>query len=218
MRVELVGAMGCGKTTLAKELQKFGAFWISEDIDSNPFLEPCYDDFETFKFPSQMWFALMKYKEIGMYDDPSTIYVHDQAVINNNAYTNLMYQDDFDNPARELVQQTFDYTEEQFGAPDVLVQLKCDPRDLLARIKQRGRPHEKDVNLKFLIHLENHIDCLVEKANRNGQEVILVSSDLIDFENDEDFVKGLYTQLETYKKEIQNGSSFNRHSNLESTA
>jgi deoxyadenosine/deoxycytidine kinase len=215
MRVELVGGMACGKSTLAKELQQLGCHWVSEDLDSNPFLEPCYRDFKTFRFPSQMWFALTKYKEIGLYSDPRTVYVHDQAVINNNAYTNLMYEDDPHDPAHRLVTDTFVYTEETFGPPDVIVRLKCDPQVLLQRIKQRGRHHEQDIDISFLYKLDNHIEDLLEKfQRRNDTEVLYISSDLVDFENDKDFVKSLYEQLEK-EKEKKYGSSASRHSNLE---
>ena len=149
MRVEIIGGMACGKTTLAKELQKLGAQWVAEDLDSNPFLKDCYNDFKTFRFPSQMWFALTKYREIGLYNDPNTIYVHDQAVVNNNAYTNLLYQDSPTDKSKELVQETFDYTTEVFGQPDVFIRLYCSPKEQLQRVKKRGRDYEKDITQQF---------------------------------------------------------------------
>jgi deoxyguanosine kinase len=217
MRVEIIGGMACGKTTLAKELQKLGAQWVAEDLDSNPFLKDCYNDFKTFRFPSQMWFALTKYREIGLYNDPNTIYVHDQAVVNNNAYTNLLYQDSPTDKSKELVQETFDYTTEVFGQPDVFIRLYCSPKEQLQRVKKRGRDYEKDITQQFLIQLENHIDALFQKASPFAEDVILISSDAVDFEDDEDFVKDLFNHLQKVQEKI-NGTSISRHSNVEISA
>jgi deoxyguanosine kinase len=205
MRVDLVGGMGCGKSTLARKLQEQGGFWVAEVLEDNPFLKECYKDFDTFKFPSQMWFALTKYHEIGLYDDNDEIYIHDQSVINNNAYTNLMFKEDYESEARELVQKTFDFTTEYFGTADVLIWIHCKPAVQLERIKQRGRDYEKDIDLDFLIGLENEITQLMFDAmslGYNDKKVIEVHSDAIDFENDPKFVEVLWETLKTEQEKL----------------
>ena len=217
MRVELVGGMASGKSTLAERLEFFGAFWVQEFLTDNPFLEDCYEDFETFRFPSQMWFALTKYREIGLYEDPHVIYVHDQAVINNNAYTNLLYKDAPDDPSRVLVQQTFDYTTERFGQPDAVINLLCDPEVQLERIKSRGREYEQDLDLDFLVNLDTEVERLLQESEQEIPTVINVSSDSVDFKTDDDFVEQLLETLENIK-EKKYESSTRRHRKMEGTA
>lgn len=64
MRIELIGGMGIGKTTLCNVLSEIGFHCILEDLGENPFLAKMYKDEEGFRFPSQMWFILSKYAEL----------------------------------------------------------------------------------------------------------------------------------------------------------
>lgn len=196
MRIELVGGLGCGKTTLAKELEKRGAVGVYEELESNPFLESCYKDFDTFKFPSQMWFALTKYHEIGVYDDPNKIYVHDQAVINNNAYTNLMFKDNFDSTPRQIVQDCFNYTEEWFGPPDTIVRIHRSPEAQMENIRNRARQHEQEVDLEFIKNLEEEIEKIVTRERELGyNRIIDIDADDVDFKEDKEFVDNLWETI-----------------------
>ena len=85
MRIELVGGLGIGKSTLCKALDKIGFNCIYENLNTNPFLADCFKDPVNFRFPSQMWFALSKFHEIKKFERMDKINVLDQAVLNIRA-------------------------------------------------------------------------------------------------------------------------------------
>ena len=58
MRVEIIGGMGAGKTTLCQQLQHQGVKCIFEKLQNNPYLELSYKDPQAFGFYSQMTFVL----------------------------------------------------------------------------------------------------------------------------------------------------------------
>ena len=55
--IAVEGAIGAGKTSLVKLLEKkYGARVILEENDSNPFIAKFYEDQETYSFQTQIFF------------------------------------------------------------------------------------------------------------------------------------------------------------------
>ena len=161
----------CGKTTLCKSFEKLGCVINYEDLSHNPFLAKCYEDPKKYRFPSQMWFALEKYRAM-MEEDPALTYVYDQATLTNNAYTNLLYKDDFEDGSAWLnIKSTFEQTQRDLGAPDIIIDMRCDPYTQLDRIRSRGREFET-VDIKFVIRLQEEIDLLLTQAKKEGKSHI----------------------------------------------
>jgi deoxyadenosine/deoxycytidine kinase len=148
-----------------------------------------------------MWFALTKYHDIGKYDDDTKIYIHDQGVINNNAYTNMFFKDEFDEEARELIQQTFDYTENWFGFPDLVLHLQCDLDKQLEQIRERDRDYEKDIDIDFIRAWDEELNELLKAREHLGYRIMEIDVTDIDFKTDRDFKDRLWSEL----KDIQIG-------------
>lgn len=177
MRIELIGGMGIGKTTLCNILSEIGYHCILEDLGDNPFLAGQYADPMGYRFPSQMWFAISKFAELQGRMIPSAINVIDQAIINCRAYTNLLYKDHRDDRALDLINQVFDYVDHKFGDPDLLIDLKATPENQMKRILSRHRDFELNVDLDYLTALRHEIDILVDAARSKGQIVIAIDTD-----------------------------------------
>lgn len=171
MRIELAGGIGVGKSTLCKAFQLLGCTPVFEDLKSNPFLTPCYDNPSKFKFPSQMWFALTKFHEIGLQEHPDKVYVHDQAILNNNAYTNMLFRNAEDQEGWDIISHCFWYTENFLGRPDLIVNLQCDEDEQVKRIQRRGRDFEKTVDIEFIRKFNKEIKQLLEKASYKGYTI-----------------------------------------------
>lgn len=178
MRIELVGGMGIGKTTLCHVLEEIGYNCIYEDLGENPFLAMMYDNPDGFRFPSQMWFAVSKYAELQAKIKPAAINVIDQAIVNCRAYTNLLFAD-HEPEGLNIIDQVFDYVTHKFGAPDLLIYLKATPEIQMKRIHSRHRDYELQVDLGYLTALKEQIDLLVEEERLKGQTIIEIDTDNI---------------------------------------
>lgn len=178
MRIELVGGLGVGKSTLCNALDKIGFNSIYETLQTNPFLADCFADPENFRFPSQMWFALSKFQEIRKFERGDRINVLDQSVLNVRAYTNLLFGDQ-DGDALKIINDCFSYLETKLGLPDLLINLVCSPEEQLRRIRLRNRPHELNVTLDYISGLQEEIDALLIKARHSHISVVDIDTEEI---------------------------------------
>jgi deoxyguanosine kinase len=177
MRIELIGGMGIGKTTLCNVLSDIGYHCILEDLGENPFLAKMYMDEEGFRFPSQMWFILSKYAELQAELKSNEINVIDQGVLNIRAYTNLLFRLNRGEKEWSLIQGLFDYIDDKFGLPDLQIYLKASPDIQMKRIHTRNRDYELDVNLGYLTNLKNEIESLIESDRAKGMQIIEINTD-----------------------------------------
>lgn len=178
MRIELVGGLGIGKSTLCKALQRAGFNCIYENLKTNPFLADCFQNPDVFRFPSQMWFVLSKFHEIRKFEQPGRLNVLDQAVLNVRAYTNILFGDE-DPEAMAIIDGCFDYMEKQTGAPDLLIDLQCSPEEQMRRIRGRNREHERDVCMEYIVALHDEINRLVAQARRDGYAVLTIDTEAV---------------------------------------
>ena len=178
MRIELVGGLGIGKSTLCKALSNIGFNCIYENLKTNPFLADCFKNPEAFRFPSQMWFVLSKYHEIKKFEKPGLINVLDQSVMNVKAYTSMLFRE-ADADALTIINQCFAYMEKQTGQPDLLLNLRCSPEEQMRRIRGRNRDHEKAVTLDYITDLQTEINILVNEARIDGQAVMDIDTEAV---------------------------------------
>lgn len=178
MRIELVGGMGLGKTTLCKVFEQIGFNCIYEDLGENPFLADFYEDKDAFRFPCQLWFIAAKYAELHKKMKTGYMNVMDQAVMNCRAYANILFKHD-DAEGMDIINQSFQYIDKQFGKPDVIINLKCSPEVQKKRIQHRNRSYEQEVGLDYLYALQHEIGLLVNEAKADGQEVIDIDTEQI---------------------------------------
>ncbi len=179
MRIELVGGLGIGKSTLCKALEEVGFNCIYENLKTNPFLADCFKRPDIFRFPSQMWFVLSKYHEIKKFEKPGSINVLDQSVMNVKAYTNMLFKDEADPDALTIINQCFGYMEKQTGQPDLLIHLRCSPEEQMRRIRGRNRTHEAGVSLDYISDLQTEINILINEARIDGQAVLEIDTERV---------------------------------------
>ena len=177
MRIELLGGMGSGKTTLCRVLEELGYNCIYEDLGQNPFMDDFYKDPHKYRFPSQMWMILSKYLEIQKNLKPTAINILDQGLDNYKAYTNMLFSDSSDAQGHKVIQNFFDYTEQRFGCPDLIVYLKVSPETQLKRIRGRGRDFEQSVELDYLKNLKIHLDRVFDEAQSKRRNVVEIDTE-----------------------------------------
>ncbi|MBI2235242.1 MAG: deoxynucleoside kinase [Micavibrio aeruginosavorus] len=194
MRIELVGGLGIGKSTLCHALDKIGFNSIYENLSTNPFLADCFKDPANFRFPSQMWFALSKFHEIKKFERNDRINVLDQSVLNVRAYTNMLFRNE-DADALHIINQCFDYLEGKLGKPDLLINLKCSPQEQLRRIRGRNRDHEKSVALDYIADLQQEMNILINQAKADGYAVLDIDTEKVYFPDNVLYAEQLAQQI-----------------------
>lgn len=194
MRVELVGGLGIGKTTLCKNLEVIGFNCIMENLDNNPFLADCYDNPEEFRFASQSWFALSKFQEIRKKQNEDLINVVDQGLLNIRAYNKVLFKQE-DREALHILNQTLDYFETQLGRPDLIVHLKCSVQEQMTRIRSRAREYEGTLSMGFVAELQREINMMIAQARAEGVPVLTIDTEEV-------FIPGNMAYAERLAREI----------------
>ncbi len=152
--IAIAGTVGVGKSTLTKKLAERLDFKTSfEVVDSNPYLEKYYNDFERYGFHLQTFFLAERFKAQkkifeygGGYVQDRTIYEDLEIFARMNYENGNMNKDDW-NTYRELFEAMV-YSP-YFNDPDIVIYLESDLDDILGRIEERGREMEINTDVKY---------------------------------------------------------------------
>ena len=166
MRVDILGTLGVGKTTLCNLLEDNpDVNMYYEDLKKNPYLADSYTNPEMYAFPSQMNFVMQKYENLlDTENNSGKINIFDQAFAANRAYNRLL-ADRVVYWGHTIANDALSYTEYTFGPPDVLVYLKCSPEENLKRVQKRGREFE-NIDLDFVKNLGYLIETELKDFKR----------------------------------------------------
>lgn len=179
MRIDILGTLGVGKTTLCNLLEENpDVRMFYEDLKKNPYLAESYSDPEVFAFPSQMNFVMQKYDNLlEVRNTPSDkICIFDQAFAANRAYNRLL-ADRVVYWGHTIANDSLSYTEYTFGPPDILVYLKCDPEENLRRVQKRGRDFE-NIDLEFVKNLGYLIETELKDFKRRHPHKRVIEYDV----------------------------------------
>jgi deoxyadenosine/deoxycytidine kinase len=192
MRVEIIGGMGTGKTTLCQQLSHHGVNCVYEKLQNNPYLDLSYKDPQAFGFYSQMTFVLGNFYQIVSHSKPGALTVFDYSTITDKAYASLFLRD----KARDAVLETIACLEEKEGHADLYLNLKCSPEAQLARIRARNRPHEARIDLGFVRNLGLYMDNFVAEAEMKGLNVMTIDTENIDLRRQTSYGASLAASLQ----------------------
>ncbi len=144
------GPLGVGKTSLTTLLaEELGARLVLERAEDNPFLSDFYRDPARFRFQTQMFFLLNRYsqqEEMVQPDLFTRVTISDYLFAKDRIFAYLNLSDH----ELTLYEQIYRMLEPKIVRPDLVIFLQADTDTLLKRIKQRGRPFEKDMDLDYL--------------------------------------------------------------------
>lgn len=148
--VAVEGCIGVGKTTLTHLLSRhLSGHTVLEVVEENPFLPEFYRDQVAHAFKTQMFFLLSRFKQqeaLVQADLFSRTLVSDYLFDKDRIFAELTLS-----PSElSLYEQIFRALASKVRSPDLVVYLHAPMEVILARIEQRGRPFEKDIDRDYL--------------------------------------------------------------------
>lgn len=165
-RIEIMGPMGCGKTTLARAFEQAGIQTVYEKVEQNPYLHKFYQDPPRFAFEKDMFFVIDFMHQAKSSDQAAQPVVFDYSMYGNLAYIEAGAQGaDTQSICRGVAKAAF----EQIGRPALTIYLDCPPPELAARIAARARSMEETVPLAYLEGLKRAMDKQADDVARHGR-------------------------------------------------
>jgi len=187
------GPIGVGKTSLATLLApELNARIIFERAEENPFLTDFYKDPVRFRFQTQIFFLMSRYaqqEEFSQHDLFNQVTISDYLFAKDRIFAYLNLNDN----ELALYDQIFKMLEPKIVKPDLVIFLQADTETILRRIKQRGRPFEKDVS-------RDYIEAVNEAYSHyffryNDTPLLVINTSDIDFVHNPEDLDDLIRQI-----------------------
>ena len=143
------GAIGVGKTTLARMLREhYDSGLLLEVFEENPFLAAFYGDRERYAFQTQLFVLLSRYRQQQLVPP---------LLKQGSLITDYMFDKDWlfarlnlRGDEWEVYQQVHGALSAHIPAADLVVYLQADTDVLMGRIAQRDRTYERDMDRAYI--------------------------------------------------------------------
>lgn len=179
------GPIGVGKTTLARLLQpRFGSELVLEAFEENPFLSDFYGDRARYAFQTQMFFLLSRYRQ--QQSIPSSL--ADQPVISDYTFgkDSLFARLNLSGDELTMYRRLYSVLAERIAFPDLVVYLRAETAELMARIAARDRPYERKMDRDYIAsvreayerHFANYVRAPVLTIDTNDLNYVQDASAL----------------------------------------
>jgi len=151
------GAIGVGKTTLARLLQpRFDAELLLETFEENPFLSDFYLDRERYAFQTQIFFLLSRYRQqqsiaTSLARGPL---IADYTIAKDSLFAHLT----LDGDELEMYDRLYDVLVARVLIPDLVIYLRADTDVLMMRITSRDRAYERGMDRAYIEALRQAYD------------------------------------------------------------
>jgi len=148
--IAIEGAIGVGKTTLARLIQKdFNAELLLEVFEENPFLSDFYTDRDKYAFQTQIYFLLSRYQQQHRVIEEvigRSPLISDYTFAKDRLFAHLNLRGD----ELALYEQLHTVLAARIPLPNLVVYLRADTDVLMERIAFRDRPYERNMDREYI--------------------------------------------------------------------
>ncbi|MGM0839035.1 MAG: deoxynucleoside kinase [Bacillota bacterium] len=187
--ITIAGTVGVGKSTMTNALANALGFRTSfEKVDTNPYLDKFYADFERWSFHLQIYFLAERFKDQKKIFEYGGGFVQDRSIYEDTGiFANMHYEK---GTMTKVDYETYTSLFEAmvmtpyFPHPDLLIYLEGSLDDILGRIQERGRPMEQQTPISYWEEMHERYEkwinsfhaCPVLRLNINDYDVLRKSN------------------------------------------
>ncbi|WP_075980276.1 deoxynucleoside kinase [Bacillus massilinigeriensis] len=183
--ITIAGTVGVGKSTMTKALANALNFRTSfEKVDTNPYLDKFYADFDRWSFHLQIYFLAERFKEQKRIFEYGGGFIQDRSIYEDTGIFAKMHYEK--GTMSKVDYETYTSLFESmvmtpyFPHPNLLIYLEGSFDDILERIQLRGRPMEQQTPVDYWKEMyeryENWINnfnaCPVLRLNINEYDIL----------------------------------------------
>jgi deoxyadenosine/deoxycytidine kinase len=155
-----------------------------EKVDTNPYLDKFYADFERWSFHLQIYFLAERFKEQKRIFEYGGGFIQDRSIYEDTGIFAKMHYEKgtMTEVDYETYTNLFDamVMTPYFPHPDLLIYLEGSLDDILSRIKERGRPMEQqtpvayweEMHRRYEDWINNFNACPVLRLNINDYDIM----------------------------------------------
>ena len=168
--ITIAGTVGVGKSTMTKALAEGLNFRTSfEKVDTNPYLDKFYDDFEKWSFHLQVYFLAERFKEQKRIFEYGGGFIQDRSIYEDTGiFAKMHYDKGTMSPTDyETYKNLFDamVMTPYFPHPDLLAYLEGPIDDIIGRIQERGREMEQQTPHDYWYEMHNRYEEWINNFN-----------------------------------------------------
>ncbi|KOP79433.1 deoxycytidine kinase [Lysinibacillus sp. FJAT-14745] len=168
--ITIAGTVGVGKSTMTKALAEALNFRTSfEKVDTNPYLDKFYEDFEKWSFHLQVYFLAERFKEQKRIFEYGGGFIQDRSIYEDTGiFAKMHYDKGTMSPTDyETYTNLFDamVMTPYFPHPDLLVYLEGPIDSVIGRIQERGRAMEQQTPNDYWVEMHERYESWINNFN-----------------------------------------------------
>jgi deoxyguanosine kinase len=196
MYLAIEGAIGVGKTTLARLLQPgFGAGLLLEVFEENPFLTDFYADRERYAFQTQIFFLLSRYHQqrrtVPKILAGGANLIADYTFEKDSLFAWINLRGD----ELDMYHKVHDALAEKIAPPDLVVYLQADTDVLMQRIAMRDRPYERSMEHSYIEQVNHAYEQFFSNQSNVRSPVLTLDTNSIDYVRDEEDLRQVENRI-----------------------
>ena len=180
--IAIEGAIGVGKTTLAKKISDtIKCETIFEDYVTNPFLKDFYDHNQLNSFSTQIYFLLKRIEQSMEVRDAKNLLISDFYFGKDELFAKLNLTE----VEYAMYEEMRNKLEFNPPIPDLIIYLQASTDILLERIKKRGLDIERNIKKKYIDSV-NEI-YMKHFHEYNASPVLIINTSNVNINNETDY-------------------------------
>ncbi|CAM4125523.1 deoxynucleoside kinase [Mesobacillus thioparans] len=204
--ITIAGTVGVGKSTMTNALADALRFRTSfEKVDTNPYLDKFYADFERWSFHLQIYFLAERFKEQKRIFEYGGGFIQDRSIYEDTGiFAKMHYEKGTMSPVDyDTYKSLFDamVMTPYFPHPDLLIYLEGSIDDILERIKLRGRPMEQQTPISYWEEMHGRYENWIN--NFNACPVLRLNINDYDLFNNPESIEPIVEKIATHIKQTQ---------------